>query len=89
MKIIFLGIFSRFEFFPQVFRQVKECLMLQTHEMIKVLHVVACPIVLILFYDRYWQGGVLKLMKYYHFLVFLAVLDFFPKFLGRLMSGLY
>ena len=28
-------------------------------------------------------------MKNYHFLIFLAVLVFFPKFLGRLMSGLY
>ena len=37
------------------------------HEMIKVLLAVAFPIVFILFYDQYSQGGVLKLKKNYHF----------------------
>ena len=60
--------FRRLGLLPQVFRQVKEHLILQLHEMIRVLHEVAYPIVfLFFFYDRYWQGGVLKLMKYHHF----------------------
>ena len=41
-----------------------------------------------LFYEKDWQGGVFKFMKNDHFLVHLAVLIFFPKFLGRLRSGL-
>ena len=31
--------------------------------MIRVLHIVACPFIFILFDDPDWQGGVLKLMK--------------------------
>ena len=54
--------------------------------MIRVVHVRVYPIVFILFYDRYWQGEVLKPMKMVIILVFLAVFVFFPKFLGRLMS---
>ena len=54
-----LNTFISFGLFPHVFRQVKECLILQLHEMIKVLREVAWPIVFILFNDRYWQGGVL------------------------------
>ena len=34
--------------------------------MVRLLHEVAWPIAFILFYDRYWQGGVLRLMKNYH-----------------------
>ena len=37
--------------FPQVFGQVKQWLMLELHETIRVSHVVLCPIVFILFYD--------------------------------------
>ena len=37
--------------------------MLELHEMIKVIHVVACPIVFILFYKRGWQGDVFNVMK--------------------------
>ena len=76
----FFSAFSRLDPFPQVFRQVKESLILQLHEMKRMLQVVACPTVFILFYDQYWQGGVLKLMKNDRFLVFLAVLVFFPRF---------
>ena len=80
MKVIKVSAFSRLDPFPQVFRQVKESLILQLHEMKRMLQVVACPTVFILFYDQYWQGGVLKLMKNDRLLVFLAVLVFFPKF---------
>ena len=66
-----------------------EWFILQLYEMIRVLHEILSPIVFVLFYDRYWQGRALKLIKVNHFLVFSAVLVFFPKFLGRLMSGLY
>ena len=62
MKNVF-RIFSRFGLFPQVFRQVKECLILQLHKMIRVLHAIACSIVFIWFCDRDWQRGVLKLKK--------------------------
>ena len=51
--------------------------------MIRVSHIVVCPIVFILFYERSCQGGVFKIMKNDHFVVFPAVWVFFPKFLGR------
>ena len=50
-------------YFPQDFGQVNEGLILKLHEMIRVLHIVACPFIFILFDDPDWQGGVLKLMK--------------------------
>ena len=74
--------------FSQFFGQVKEWAILELHEMKGVLHIVGCPIVFIWFYNREWQGGVLKLTKNEYFLVFLAVWVFFPKSLGRLGSGL-
>ena len=43
--------------------------------MIRALHVITSPIIFILFDNPDWQGGVLKLMKNDHFLVFLAVLE--------------
>ena len=63
--------------------------MLENHEMIKVLHIVACTMVFNLLCDRGHQGEVLKLMKDDLFLVFLTVWVLFPKFLGMLKSGLY
>ena len=84
----FFSVFNHLDHFAQVFRQVKECLILQLHEMIRVLHEVACPIVFILFYDPYWQGVVFKLMKNIHFLVFLAVWFLFPKLLDKLRGYL-
>ena len=53
--------FIRFVFFPQVLGQVNEWPILKWHEMIRMLHIVACPIVFILFFVRAWQGGVLKM----------------------------
>ena len=44
-KNIFFGGFSRLDPFPQVFRQVKECLIPQLHKMIRELHEVRFPIV--------------------------------------------
>ena len=42
-----------------------------------------------LFYEHGCQGGVLKIMKNDHFLVFLAVLVLFPKFWDRLKCSFY
>ena len=42
--------------------------------MIRVPHVVACPMNFNLLCDQGQQGGVFKVMKNDHFLVFLAVL---------------
>ena len=84
----FFRVFSRLGLFPQVFLQLKEWFILELHEMIRVPHLVACPIIFILFDNQDWQEGVLKLMKNDHFLVFLAVWGFFPKFLGTLRGDL-
>ena len=53
-----------------------------------MLHVVACLIAFLLFYEGGWQEGVFKVMKNDCFLVFLAVWVLFPKFLGRCRSSL-
>ena len=47
--------------FPHSFGQVKEWVILKLHEMIRVSHVVACPIVFVLLYNRVGHGGVLKM----------------------------
>ena len=75
--------FIRLGTFPQVFRQVKEWLILELHEVIRVLHVVACMMDFNLLCYQGKQEGVLKLMKNDHFLAFLAVLVIFSKCLGR------
>ena len=61
-KKFYFSVIRRLDPFPHVFRQLKECLTLQLHEMIRVLHEVACPIVCVLCHDPYWQMGVLKLI---------------------------
>ena len=57
--------------------------MLEVHKIIKVSHVVVCPIVFILFYDRDGQEEGFKVMKIDRFLVFLAYWVLFPRFWGR------
>ena len=47
--------------------------MLELHEMIRVSHVVLCPVVFILFCDQDCQEEVLKLTKEAQFCVFLDV----------------
>ena len=37
--------------------------MLELHKIMRASHVVVYPIVFILFYERSWQEGVLKVMK--------------------------
>ena len=61
---------------------------LELHEMIRVPHVLACPIDFNLLCDRVQQEGVLRRTQNDHFLVFLAVFVLFPKFLGRLRNDL-
>ena len=64
MKIdYFSSVFSALGHFSQVFGKVKEWLILELHEMIRVLHAVACPMGFNLLYDRAQQGGELKLAK--------------------------
>ena len=50
----FFIVFSSLGTFPQVFKQIEGWIM---SELQKVLHVVASPIVFILFYEEGWQGG--------------------------------
>ena len=54
------SIFSRFAPYPQVFGQVNEWLIVGLHEMIRVPHVVACPMYSNLLCDQGQQDGVLK-----------------------------
>ena len=81
-KRSFFSVFSCLDPFPQVFGQVKEKLILELHETIRVLLDVACRIAFLLFYQRSWQGEVMKVMENDHFVVFLAVFVHLPKFLG-------
>ena len=62
--------------------------MLKLNKIIKVSHVVASPIVFILFYEWGWQGGVFIVIKNVPFYYFNR-LGSFPKFLGRLKSSFY
>ena len=56
--------------------------MLELYKIIKMSHIVSCPIVFPWFYEGAWQGGDFKIMKNDHFLVFLVVWVIFTKFLG-------
>ena len=62
---------------------MREWPILELHETIRVLYAVVCPIVFILFYNRDVEEGVLKHMKNYHLLVFLAVWVLFPLVFGQ------
>ena len=63
--------------------------MLELHEIVSMSHVVACQIDFKLLCAQGQLGGVVKLTKNDYFLVFLTIQVLFPKFLGRLSSGLY
>ena len=84
----FLNIFISFGLFFQVFGQVNEWPISKLHEVIRALHVTACPVVFVLFDDPDWQRRALHIIKNDHFLVFLDVCVFSLKFLGSLRSGL-
>ena len=83
-KYSFFSAFSGLGPFPQALWEVKECLVLQLHEVIRVLHVILCPIVFIFFYDWYWQGGVLKLLKNNHFFSIFSHFGNFPQAIGKI-----
>ena len=59
--------------FLQVFGQVKEWLMLELHKIIRMSQVVLWSIVSPWFYERGWQGIVLKVLENNCFSVFLVV----------------
>ena len=59
--------------FLQVFGQVKEWLMLELHKIIRMSQVVLWSIVSPWFYERGWQGIVLKVLENNYFSVFLVV----------------
>ena len=88
-KWLFFSIFSRVGPFPQVFPQDKELPMLKMYKIIRMSDVLAWLIVFPLFYERGSHGGVFKVIKNDHFLVFLAVWGLIPKYLGWLKSGVY
>ena len=79
----FFLFFYRFGLFPQVFGQVNEWPILESHKMISVLHAVACPIVFILFYGQDWQGGVFKIMKNDHFFSIISRFRLFRQVFGQ------
>ena len=47
--------------------------MIELHNIIRLPHAVACPIIFILFYGKVWLRGVLKIIMNGHFLVLLSV----------------
>ena len=65
------------------FRQVPTWLILELHEMIRVSHAVACPMVFILICDLGRHRGLLKLMKNGQFEVFFVTVVRFLKILGK------
>ena len=78
-KRLFVSVFSLLDSFSQDFRQVREWLILQLHEMIRVLHVVACPIVCTSFMvgigiEECWKlSKMIIFKKYFHQFLFLSL----------------
>ena len=81
--MIIFSTFKRLGSFPQVFGQVRESLILELHEMIGVLHIVACPIDFSLLCDRVQHRRVLKLMKNGHFFCIFSHLGRFREAFGQ------
>ena len=79
-KMLNFKYFSSFGPFLQNFGQFMEWRMLELHERIRMWHVIACPIVLILLCCRDRQRGVLKPMKDDPFLVCQLFRTFSPNF---------
>ena len=63
MKRSLFSVFSSLNPFPHVFGQVKECIRLEFHEMIKVPHIVSFPIDFTFLCDQGHGGGMLKPLK--------------------------
>ena len=82
--LVFLAVWVLFPMFMG--RLMYGWSIIKLHEMIKVLHVVACPIIFTLFDDIHWQGRVLKLFKRWSFFSVFSCLSFlfcFIKKIGR------
>ena len=76
----FFCVFSRFCPFLQVFGQINDWSILEVHEVIRVLHMVACANDFF-FYSRDWPGKMFKVMKNDNFLnVFISFGLFFQVF---------
>ena len=82
-KKSFFSVFIRLDHFPQVYKQLKEWLILQLDETMRMLHIVACPIVFLLFYERGWQRGVFKVMKNDFFFSVFSYLGTFLQVFGH------
>ena len=82
--LVFLAVWV---LFPKFLGRLRSGL-LELHKIISLSHVVTCPVVFILFYERSYQGGVFKVVKNDYFLVFLANWVLFPKILGRFRGDL-
>ena len=63
-KWSFFSVFTRLGLFPYVFAQVKEWLVLELHEMIRMLHAVAYPVTFNLLCDLGQQLGVLEVLLF-------------------------
>ena len=61
--LLFLVILAVWVFFPKFLGKLKSGLCSSCKKIRWVSHIVACPIVFILFYERNWQGRVIKVMK--------------------------
>ena len=88
-KSSIFSILKHLDPFNQVFRKIMEWLILGFFKIIRMWHVIACPMVFILLSGRGTRGEVLKLMKDHLFWAFLTVLVLFSRFLSRLRSSFY
>ena len=77
------SIFGRFCPLPQVFGQVNDWSILEVHEMIRVLHMVACANVFIFFYGWDWNGRMFKFMKNDSFLNIFISFELFSQVFGQ------
>ena len=74
--LVFLAVWV---LFPKFLGRLRSGL-LELHKIIRLSHVVTCPVVFILFYERSYQGGVFKVMKNNEFLVLLNIGSISPSF---------
>ena len=57
--------------------------MLKMHKIKQVSHVVVFPILFMLFYDQYWERGVLELLKNSRFFSIFSCYRLFPQVFGQ------
>ena len=88
----FFSVFNRLDHFAHVFRQVKECLILKLHEMVRVLHAITCTIVFFVLSPRLARRSVQTYEKYSFFSIFSRLVSFpqaFGQVKGLLMLKLH